>query len=329
VTTFSRISLTSTLLLITTLLTACGNDDGDTVETEIGPMGTMSINITDAPLDEASHLFVRITGLELKPKNGKSLEFIFCNRHLIKIDEECLNQTTLELDLMTLTGKVSQALSDKRAIPAQQYNWIRLKLDEENPGYIQLAQIGDPLYKHPLTIPSGAQTGLKINTQLTIQEGHDLRLTIDFDLRKSVHKAGDDYILRPTLRLVDNSHIGHLSGTVSTFLIQDPADCSPAVYLSEYTPPANPVFAPLDVADDIHPGNHELITTTYPVYNEESGIYEYEIGFIPEGNYVAAFTCDAIDDHLESDDDINFFPQLQVQIEAGEETSRNFIFPPP
>ena len=321
-TTFSRTPLIAALLLITTLLTACGSDDGDPAETESGPMGTMSIDITDAPLDEASHLFVRITGLELKPQNGKSLDFIFCNRHLIQIDEECLNQTIHELDLMTLTGKVSQALSDKRIMPAQQYNWIRLKLDEANPGHIKLAATGDTEY--PLTIPSGAQTGLKINTQLTIQEGHDLRLTIDFDLRKSVHKAGDDYILRPTLRLVDNSHIGHLSGTIDPFWI--PAEtCSPAVYLSEYSPPAEPVFGLIDIADDLHPENSALITTTYPVYNEESGIYEYEIGFIPEGDYVAAFTCNAIDDQLENNDEINFFPQLQTQINAGEENTLNFL----
>ena len=323
-TTFSRISLTSTLLLITILLTACGHDDGDTAETESGPMGTMSINITDAPLDEASHLFVRITGLELKPKNGKSLEFIFCNRHLIKIDEECLNQTTLELDLMTLTGKVSQALSNKRAIPAQQYNWIRLKLDETNPGHIKLTATGDTEY--PLTIPSGAQTGLKINTQLTLQAGHDLRLTIDFDLRKSVHKTGNgEYRLRPTLRLVDNSKIGHLNGTIDPFWLAT-EDCSPAIYLFEYFPTVD--YDPISfysIADDIHPNNSALITTTYPVLNSGSGNYEYEIGFIPAGNYIAAFTCDAIHDELEIDDEIHFSHQRSVLIEAGHESTLNFL----
>jgi hypothetical protein len=324
VTTLPRIPLISALLLITTLLTACGNDDGDTAKTENGPMGTMSINITDAPLDEASHLFVRITGLELKPKNGKSLEFIFCNRHLIKIDEDCLNQTTLELDLMTLTGKVSHALSDKRAIPAQQYNWIRLKLDEANPGHIKLTSTGDTEY--PLTIPSGAQTGLKINTQLSLQEGHDLRLTIDFDLRKSVHKTGNGkYMLRPTLRLVDNSHIGHLSGTVDSSLLAT-EDCSPAIYLYEYTlPPAESELFFWPIADDIHPDNHELITTTYPVYNKGSGIYEYEIGFITEGDYFVAFTCSAIDDDPAEDDNINIHLPYPVEIEAGQETTHNFV----
>jgi len=42
--------------------------------------------------------------------------------------------------------------------------------------------------------------------------------TIDFDLRKSVHNPSnpaDDYILRPTLQLVDGNTEGALSGIVS------------------------------------------------------------------------------------------------------------------
>ena len=323
--TFSHIPLISSILLITTLLTACGSDDGDTSTTENVAMGTMSINITDAPLDEASHLFVRITGLELKPKNGKSLDFIFCNHHLIEAHEECLNRTTLELDLMTLTGKISQPLIDNRAIPAQQYNWIRLKLDDTNPGYIQLTAEGDN--KYPLTIPGGAQTGLKVNTLLTLPEGHDLRLTIDFDLRKSVHKAGNGkYMLRPTLRLVDNSNIGHLNGTIDPLLLAT-KDCSPAIYLHQYTPAAASEIFDWPIADDIHPDNHELITTTYPVYNKESGIDEYEIGFIPEGNYFVAFTCSAINDDPAEDDDINFHLSHPVEIKAGQETTHNITAP--
>lgn len=54
-----------------------------------------------------------------------------------------------------------------------------------------------------------------------------LLLPSDFDLRKSVHNpAGldDDYILRPTLRLVDDNTAGALTGTVASGVITADAD---------------------------------------------------------------------------------------------------------
>lgn len=52
----------------------------------------------------------------------------------------------------------------------------------------------------PLTIPSGASSGLKIKVDKNLQEGID-SLLIDFDAALSVQKEIDGYKLRPVVRI--------------------------------------------------------------------------------------------------------------------------------
>lgn len=327
-----RIIQLSLMLLAGAIVAGCG-DSSDNSATSDGSQqqtGLLSVNITDAPLDGASELHVYITGLELKPQGGKTLEYFFCDDLLVEGGTVCSNPTILDLDLLALQGKISHPLMSQQTIPAQEYNWIRLILDETNPGYLKLEATGDTTY--PLTIPSGEQTSLKINTKLSLPEGHDLRMTIDFDLRQSLHQNGaGDYILRPTLRLVDNRDVGHLHGTVDAELMSSP-DCSPAVYLSKEPPPRTSEELPFNwaIADDIHPENDLLLTTTYPALNPDNGHFEYDIGFIPEGDYFAAFTCDARSDDPATDDDILFaFPTSMITIEAQKDHVLNIEYVEP
>jgi hypothetical protein len=70
----------------------------------------------------------------------------------------------------------------------------------------------------PLWIPSGSETGLKLNRPFTVAQGSVTRLIIDFDLRKSITAPpGQDpnYIMRPTLRLLDQLQVGKIAATVN------------------------------------------------------------------------------------------------------------------
>ena len=54
---------------------------------------------------------------------------------------------------------------------------------------------------HPLTIPSGAQSGLKIKVHKKLNKTLE-DLVVDFDAGLSVHQEGTgDYKLRPVLRM--------------------------------------------------------------------------------------------------------------------------------
>ena len=71
-----------------------------------------------------------------------------------------------------------------------------------------------------ITVPSGAQTGLKLTHQFTLEAGSTYDLMIDFDASRSVVSAGQNanpkFLLKPTIRLVAIATSGSISGTVSS-----------------------------------------------------------------------------------------------------------------
>ena len=300
----SKILGISSLILIGTALSGC--DDGSTTGTS-----QLSLAITDAPVDEADQLVVRFTGLEIHASGASNLEFVFCDNQLTATSEACSNPTVKEIDLLKLTGTHSTPLITDATIPARHSQWIRLDLDDSNPGYIVPSVAGG---QHSLTIPSGDQSGLKLNHSFSATKNGMIRFTVDFDLRKSVHKTGGgDYKLRPTLRLVTNSNVGSVYGTVDSALI-DPNTCSPAVYLYEgenVTP------------DDEGGTGTNPITSALVKLDAGSGDYVYEIGFIESANYSLAFTCEADLDQSSSDDNINFSAQTNTSININTATETN------
>jgi len=68
-----------------------------------------------------------------------------------------------------------------------------------------------------IKIPSGAQTGYNIIGDFTIPDGGVTSIIIDFDVRKSVVEAGNSgqFILKPTLRLIEDANVESIEGTVT------------------------------------------------------------------------------------------------------------------
>ena len=77
-----------------------------------------------------------------------------------------------------------------------------------------------------LTVPSGAETGLKLNVNARINAGVTYKLLIDFDAGRSVVKAGasGSYNLKPVLRAEFEAQTGAIEGVVA------PADVPSIVY---------------------------------------------------------------------------------------------------
>ena len=73
---------------------------------------------------------------------------------------------------------------------------------------------------HPLVVPSGEQTGIKLGHDFTIEAGVTTVLTLDFDVRRSVHRCGKGHVyrLKPRLRVVPTvvDADGGVAGTVTT-----------------------------------------------------------------------------------------------------------------
>lgn len=282
------------------LLAACGGGgDGDKAKT-----GTLKLGITDAPVDHAYAVVVQFTGVEIKPMGGEAISFDF--------------SSPKSLDLLALQGINRTMLLDGVTVPQGQYEWVRLKVnaDPTVPGdsYIQLSQTGAQC---EMRIPSGAESGLKINRPFSVGEVADY--TIDFDLRKSVvappgQTAPDTcdgtnqvYMLRPSLRMIDNVQVGAIGGTISTPTIQ--AQC---VLPQGQTPPApypgnvylfGPVATGVDIVPDDYDGIENDNNGADPVASAKVSpdTFTYTLGFVPPGNYEVVYTCDNDDPSLDAD----------------------------
>jgi hypothetical protein len=267
------------LTLATAALAACGSDGGSQDRT-----GTLKLGITDGPVDAAEAVVVQFTGVELKRKGGPAFTIDFL--------------APKTLDLIELQGLDRAMLLDGEEIPAGEYEWMRLLVQAEP--NVDDSSITIDGATCELQIPSGAETGLKMIRGFTIGVGTITDFTVDFDLRKSVTQPpgqgtaapscdGEPYVLKPVLRLVDSLEVGAIAGVVDAQLMADLACGSEFgnVYL----------FGPYETAaptpDDVDGSDADGADPITSAMVAGDGSNAYTIGFVPAGNYVAAYTCDA------------------------------------
>jgi hypothetical protein len=182
--------------------------------------GTLRMSLTDAPIADASAVegvFITISGIEYN------------------LNDTWIEDTGFEgpmtFNLLELTGGAIAPLSNT-IIKAGYVSQIRFKLDAQHEGaarsinplnYIVIDPDGEADgfvdeeldVKHELFVPSGSQTGYKAIGGFTIPRNGVVEITADFDVRKSVVKrgTGDDYLLKPTIRLVVNNQAGTITGS--------------------------------------------------------------------------------------------------------------------
>ena len=267
--------------------------------------GLLSLHITDAPVDNADHVFVEFTGVEIQSSSGNRTNFNF--------------SPPRQIDLLSLHGGGSEVILDREILPSGNYNWVRLKVNadcDELDSYIEINNI-----RHPMWIPSGSQTGLKLVRGFHLPADGIADFTIDFDLRKSVNNpegqgnCTENYKLKPALRIVNNTEVGSIAGTVNPTLITA-TTCrgGNAVYVFQ-----NHDIVPDDV-DEIIP---DPITTAIVSLNTMRD-YVYRGSFLGAGNYTIAFTCQAENDNPETDDQLDFVGTSNVSVTAGLVTIHDF-----
>lgn len=310
--------------VITSLLIACGTDsqpgNTSTGNTNTLPpnnqitvissgnspaieQSSLSLRITDAPIDNAAKVTVTFTSVELKVDNpGFSKLFEF--------------NIPKTIDLLTLQGTQTEILLDNVAIEPGQYNEIRLIVDDT--GMNSLIELVDGSV-HPLKIPSGSSSGLKLKGDIIIPANRAAKFTIDFDVRQSIVRAGNssNYLLKPVLRLLDDTSVGHIRGSVEGALLTD-ASCSDA---DANTHNAVYVYAGAGViADDINQLSEtdvDPITTASIQYDVNSDSYLFEAAFLEAGDYTIAITCNADLEDIEADDDLLFFNSQNVTVQVN------------
>lgn len=298
------------------VLVGCGSDSDDSNS------GTASFTfgVSDAPVTGAEEVLVCFNTVELVGNDAGPVTFtIGEDGNTVAANDACLDDdgnvvaNTRGINLLEVTGSDSENLVSGAEIPAGNYGQLRLELGTGS--YVMVD--GEKL---PLRVPSNE---LKL-IGVTIAAAGEVNYTLEFDLRKAlVDPVGQDgYLLKPTgLRLVDNSEIGHLEGTVAESLLMNnecpvaPADISTpvaSIYLYEGAD-----VALADMADNGGAETAQPYAST-GVFFDGAANYEFEIGFITAGNYTAAITCDD-DVDPEADDDVTFLEAENVTIEATQQ----------
>jgi hypothetical protein len=339
----SRLVSCLTIASIVTLLAACGGGSGGDAST-----GSLSVGVTDFPATGDEIVCIHFTGITLHHSDGDLIQIPYdpstyydatdgCEDNIDPAVGDAANNAVA---VSALQGELSVQLMDTEVVKAGIYNWMRLDVDET------LSYVMDSEGGHrDLRCPScdGEQSGLKLNRGITVPAGGEADFTIDIDLSKSLNKEpSGNYKLRPTLRLIDNTETGKITGTVEVSLIPgmiSETDTGCRVYVYE----GHSV-----VLDDYHDTDN-VLTSAKVLYNADSGFYEYVAAFLPTDStaeptlYTVALTCDADDPEIDqnndpsnltgNDDDVIFTDGMTEGV--GQETelvtgqTNEVSFPPP
>lgn len=290
------------------LLSACGGSGGG------GETGRLSLGVTDAPVDEASSVVVQFSGVAFK-RAGSAPEVV-----------QNLTPSPRQLDLLQYQGGRAAVLLDGVTLPAGDYQWIRLIVDnapDVRDSYIVLTG-GEEC---ELRVPSGAESGLKLMRGFTLPADGSVALTVDFDLRKSIHAPPGQrsgacavgYLMRPTLRLVDDANVGAIAGSVDSALIAE--ECLPKVYVF-----SGNAVTPDDLEETTGADADPLVVASVAVENGSTA-HPYRAAFLPPGPYTVAFTCD--DDDAAADETLVFTGAQSVTVQANLIATADFAAPAP
>ena len=200
-------------------LGACGGSGGGGER-----HGRLSLGVTDAPVDEASSVVVQFSGVAFK-RAGAAPEIV-----------QNLTPSPRQLDLLQYQGGRAALLLDGVTLPAGDYQWIRLIVDNE-PGVRDSYIVLTGGEECELRVPSGAESGLKLIAASRCRPTAASRSrSISTCASRSTRRRDSarrgctaGYLMRPTLRIVDDANVGAIAGHVDSALIAE--ECLPKVYV--------------------------------------------------------------------------------------------------
>ena len=163
--------------------------------------GTVTVNLTDTPVDGATSVVIDFTGIVLHDTNDKTTTINFSSPQ--------------QIDLLQLQNGSTRALLKNQSVPSGNYDWMQLKVlanaNTNGQSYITL----NTGAQYPLYVPAASQSALTISTPFSVGQNGTTSLIIEFNLRQSVTSTdGQNYTLVPAMHLANQSQIGTLTATV-------------------------------------------------------------------------------------------------------------------
>lgn len=187
-----------TLITVMAFFAACTSDDEK-------QNARLEVWLTDGPGD-FQEVKIDVRGVEIHSSPNDNGE------GWVSLDTEAGIYDVLKI------ANGEETLLSSMEVPAGRISQIRLVLGENNTVVVDGTESG-------MTIPSGSQSGLKLQVHETLAEGVVYKITLDFDVARSiVQTGGGAHILKPVIRLISEAQTGAIKGIV------DPAASTPAIY---------------------------------------------------------------------------------------------------
>jgi hypothetical protein len=215
------------LLLSLILLGACGGGPGSGggggSSSGSDGTGTLGLFMVDASDETFKAVYVSIKEIQVCHETGfaNGDDEATCEWETIAT----LNKTYNLLDLVD----GAMATLGQKDLEAGLYNQMRLILSEVPDNELNildahhlypqyLIRLNDDI--HPMKVPSGYQSGIKLVRQFEIVENKTTELILDFDVTRSIHLAGKldkngKYMLKPTIKVIGTYNRAEVSGIVT------------------------------------------------------------------------------------------------------------------
>jgi hypothetical protein len=216
------------------LFTSCSNEETTT---------RFVVRLTDSPGDYEI-VNIDIQAVEVHSDNGGWMSL----------------ETNVDVyDLLTLTNGAETVIANDD-LPAGKVSQLRLILGDNNSVVVDNES-------YPLTVPSGSESGLKLQIHADLTEGITYSVLLDFDAAKSiVATSSGSYILKPVIKAITEAQDGAIQGSVL------PAAESVAVYAI--------------IGDD-------TVSTSYAT----AGNADFFLGGLADGSYKIGFEPGELSDY--------------------------------
>jgi len=191
--------------------------------------GTVEIRLTDAPSDDFQSATIFVSQVSLQPGDANASAVV-------------VSSTKASFDLLTLQNGVTAELG-QNSVPTGTYSQIRMIVDSARVVLKSGNTFSDGSTTAILKVPSGSESGLKINfsTPISVTAGQTV-LLVDFDLSQSFVFQGprshpNSVLLKPVVHATALNVAASISGTIT------PATSAAAVYAISGTDTVQTTFA--------------------------------------------------------------------------------------
>jgi len=208
------------------ILFGCSGGDSSSGPADTGSgTGTLAVSLTDAPAGGLKAVYVTIEEISVCAEATEADTDADVNAAAESCLWEVIDTPGSTYNLLELVNGVTETLAVAE-LPVGTYHQMRLLVGSEaddgtnisgkshpHPNYL-IDAFGKA---HPLKIPSGLQSGIKLESEFEIEENKYTEIILDFDAARSIvaHGNKDTYSLKPAIRVIDPKQMTRLVGAVS------------------------------------------------------------------------------------------------------------------